>query len=156
MSLYCGIDLHSRDCWLAILDDELRVVDDADELLAGGGDDFLPRQSSPTSLDQEAPARGLVRAVECADVVDHLLAERCVGAAVVQAQDLDALLLLAVEGETGVGGAGVHGHAVVVASGEREDEDRGEQDKTGEGARRASGRAARVGRGFHREDAGRL
>jgi transposase len=26
MALYCGIDLHSRDCWLAILDDELRVV----------------------------------------------------------------------------------------------------------------------------------
>ena len=29
MELYCGIDLHSRDCWLAILDDELRVVREA-------------------------------------------------------------------------------------------------------------------------------
>ena len=26
MSLYCGIDLHSRDCWIAILDDRLKVV----------------------------------------------------------------------------------------------------------------------------------
>jgi transposase len=26
MSLYCGIDLHSRICWLAILDEELRLV----------------------------------------------------------------------------------------------------------------------------------
>ena len=39
MALYCGIDLHSRDCWLAILDDGLRVVQEArvandlDELL---------------------------------------------------------------------------------------------------------------------------
>jgi transposase len=29
MALYCGIDLHSRDCWLAILDDGLRVVQEA-------------------------------------------------------------------------------------------------------------------------------
>lgn len=29
MALYCGIDLHSRDCWLAILDDELRVIHEA-------------------------------------------------------------------------------------------------------------------------------
>jgi len=26
MALYCGIDLHSRDCWLAILDDRQKVV----------------------------------------------------------------------------------------------------------------------------------
>jgi transposase len=26
MALYCGIDLHSRNCWLAILDDGLQVV----------------------------------------------------------------------------------------------------------------------------------
>jgi transposase len=26
MALYCGIDLHSRDCWLAILDERLKVV----------------------------------------------------------------------------------------------------------------------------------
>jgi len=26
MALYCGIDLHSRDCWLAILDEGLEVV----------------------------------------------------------------------------------------------------------------------------------
>ena len=24
MALYCGIDLHSRDCWLAILDERLK------------------------------------------------------------------------------------------------------------------------------------
>lgn len=29
MSLYCGIDLHSRDCWIAILDDQLKVVHEA-------------------------------------------------------------------------------------------------------------------------------
>ena len=29
MALYCGIDLHSRDCWLAILDDRLKVVREA-------------------------------------------------------------------------------------------------------------------------------
>jgi len=29
MALYCGIDLHSRDCWLAILDEELNVVEEA-------------------------------------------------------------------------------------------------------------------------------
>lgn len=29
MALYCGIDLHSRDCWLAILDDRLKVVQEA-------------------------------------------------------------------------------------------------------------------------------
>ena len=29
MALYCGIDLHSRDCWLAILDDGLKVVQEA-------------------------------------------------------------------------------------------------------------------------------
>jgi transposase len=29
MALYCGIDLHSRDCWLAILDEELKVVQEA-------------------------------------------------------------------------------------------------------------------------------
>ena len=29
MALYCGIDLHSRDCWLAILDDKLKVVQEA-------------------------------------------------------------------------------------------------------------------------------
>ena len=29
MALYCGIDLHSRDCWLAILDDRLKVVHEA-------------------------------------------------------------------------------------------------------------------------------
>jgi len=29
MALYCGIDLHSRDCWLAILDDGLEVVREA-------------------------------------------------------------------------------------------------------------------------------
>jgi len=29
MAMYCGIDLHSRDCWLAILDDELKVVREA-------------------------------------------------------------------------------------------------------------------------------
>jgi transposase len=29
MALYCGIDLHSRDCWLAILDEDLRVVEEA-------------------------------------------------------------------------------------------------------------------------------
>jgi transposase len=29
MALYCGIDLHSRDCWLAILDDGLKVVREA-------------------------------------------------------------------------------------------------------------------------------
>ncbi len=26
MALYCGIDLHSRDCWLAILDERQKVV----------------------------------------------------------------------------------------------------------------------------------
>jgi len=26
MSLYCGIDLHSRDCWIAVLDEGLKVV----------------------------------------------------------------------------------------------------------------------------------
>jgi len=26
MALYCGIDLHSRDSWLAILDDGLEVI----------------------------------------------------------------------------------------------------------------------------------
>jgi len=26
MALYCGIDLHSRDCWLAVLDERLKVV----------------------------------------------------------------------------------------------------------------------------------
>ena len=29
MAMYCGIDLHSRDCWLAILDDKLKVVQEA-------------------------------------------------------------------------------------------------------------------------------
>ncbi len=29
MALYCGIDLHSRDCWLAILDERLKVVQEA-------------------------------------------------------------------------------------------------------------------------------
>ena len=29
MALYCGIDLHSRDCWLAILDEGLKVVQEA-------------------------------------------------------------------------------------------------------------------------------
>ena len=29
MALYCGIDLHSRDCWLAILDKGLKVVQEA-------------------------------------------------------------------------------------------------------------------------------
>jgi transposase len=29
MALYCGIDLHSRDCWLAILDGGLKVVREA-------------------------------------------------------------------------------------------------------------------------------
>ena len=29
MAMYCGIDLHSRDCWLAILDDGLKVVREA-------------------------------------------------------------------------------------------------------------------------------
>ena len=29
MALYCGIDLHSRDSWLAILDDGLKVVREA-------------------------------------------------------------------------------------------------------------------------------
>ena len=29
MALYCGIDLHSRDCWLTILDDKLKVVQEA-------------------------------------------------------------------------------------------------------------------------------
>ncbi|MEJ2581411.1 MAG: IS110 family transposase [Acidobacteriota bacterium] len=29
MALYCGIDLHSRDCWLAILDDRLKIVHEA-------------------------------------------------------------------------------------------------------------------------------
>ena len=29
MAMYCGIDLHSRDCWLAILDDRLKVVREA-------------------------------------------------------------------------------------------------------------------------------
>jgi len=29
MALYCGIDLHSRDCWLAILDGKLKVVQEA-------------------------------------------------------------------------------------------------------------------------------
>jgi transposase len=29
MALYCGIDLHSRDCWLAILDEGLKVVREA-------------------------------------------------------------------------------------------------------------------------------
>ena len=29
MALYCGIDLHSRDCWLAIVDDGLEVVREA-------------------------------------------------------------------------------------------------------------------------------
>lgn len=28
MSMYCGIDLHSRDCWLAILDEDLGVVEE--------------------------------------------------------------------------------------------------------------------------------
>jgi transposase len=28
MALYCGIDLHSRDCWLAILDERLKVVEE--------------------------------------------------------------------------------------------------------------------------------
>jgi transposase len=26
MALYCGIDLHSRDCWLAILNEDLEMV----------------------------------------------------------------------------------------------------------------------------------
>ena len=26
MALYCGIDLHSRDCWLAMLDERLEVI----------------------------------------------------------------------------------------------------------------------------------
>jgi transposase len=26
--MYCGIDLHSRDCWLAILDEDLGVVEE--------------------------------------------------------------------------------------------------------------------------------
>ena len=29
MALYCGIDLHSRDCWLAILDEGLEIVQEA-------------------------------------------------------------------------------------------------------------------------------
>jgi len=29
MALYCGIDLHSRNCWLAILDTRLKVVEEA-------------------------------------------------------------------------------------------------------------------------------
>lgn len=29
MALYCGIDLHSRDCWLAILDERLKVIHEA-------------------------------------------------------------------------------------------------------------------------------
>ena len=29
MALYCGVVLHSRDCWLAILDDRLKVVREA-------------------------------------------------------------------------------------------------------------------------------
>jgi transposase len=29
MALYCGIDLHSRDCWLAILDEGQKVVQQA-------------------------------------------------------------------------------------------------------------------------------
>ncbi|MDX2438368.1 MAG: IS110 family transposase [Acidobacteriota bacterium] len=29
MALYCGIDLHSRDCWLAILDKDLKVIREA-------------------------------------------------------------------------------------------------------------------------------
>ncbi len=29
MALYCGIDLHSRDCWLAILDEELKVIQES-------------------------------------------------------------------------------------------------------------------------------
>ena len=29
MALYCGIDLHSRDCWLAILDGMLKVVQES-------------------------------------------------------------------------------------------------------------------------------
>jgi hypothetical protein len=29
MALYCGIDLHSRDSWLAILDEGLKVVQEA-------------------------------------------------------------------------------------------------------------------------------
>ena len=29
MALYCGIDLHSRDCWLALLRDDLEVVREA-------------------------------------------------------------------------------------------------------------------------------
>jgi transposase len=28
MSLYCGIDLHSRDCWLAIVDEGLGIVEE--------------------------------------------------------------------------------------------------------------------------------
>ena len=39
MALYCGIDLHSRDCWLAILDEgfevvkEMKVSNDLDDVL---------------------------------------------------------------------------------------------------------------------------
>jgi hypothetical protein len=29
MALHCGIDLHSRDCWLAIPGDDLEVVREA-------------------------------------------------------------------------------------------------------------------------------
>ena len=29
MALYCGIDLHSRDCWLAILEDGLEAIREA-------------------------------------------------------------------------------------------------------------------------------
>ena len=29
MALYCGIDLHSRDSWLAVLDEGLKVVQEA-------------------------------------------------------------------------------------------------------------------------------
>jgi len=29
MALYCGIDLHSRDCWLAILDEKLKVIQES-------------------------------------------------------------------------------------------------------------------------------
>ncbi len=47
MALYCGIDLHSRDCWLAILDEELKVVQ---ESKVGNDLDALLQVLEPYSL----------------------------------------------------------------------------------------------------------
>ena len=53
MALYCGIDLHSRDCWLAILDDGLKVVQ---EVRVGNDLDALLQVLEPYREDMEGIA----------------------------------------------------------------------------------------------------